>query len=70
MKQRRGFAAMSYDKRTSIARRGGLAVADEKRTFARDRQLAREAGRKGGARAAELRAEKAKLKEGQRHADD
>ena len=70
MKQVRGFAAMSRDKRTAIARRGGLAVADDKRTFARDRQLAIEAGRKGGVRNAELRAEKIKLKEGQRHADD
>jgi general stress protein YciG len=70
MKQIRGFAAMSRDKRTAIARRGGLAVADDKRSFAKDRQLARDAGRKGGERAAALRAERIKLKEGQRHADD
>lgn len=69
MKQIRGFAAMSQDKRTAIARRGGLAVTDDKRTFSKNRQLASEAGRKGGERRAFLRAEAAKLKEGQHNGD-
>jgi general stress protein YciG len=47
-KQRRGFAAMSLEQRTAIARKGGASVPDEKRAFSRDRALAVEAGRKGG----------------------
>jgi general stress protein YciG len=69
MKQIRGFAAMSKEKRTAIARRGGLAVASEKRTYSKDPLLASIAGRKGGERAAIVRAAWAKAKKGQHNGD-
>ncbi|HEY5107031.1 MAG TPA: KGG domain-containing protein [Caulobacteraceae bacterium] len=46
---RRGFAAMEPDRRKEIARRGGASVPSEKRSFAQNRDLAANAGRKGGA---------------------
>jgi general stress protein YciG len=46
---RRGFAAMDPERRREIARRGGASVPREKRSFAQDRDLAVNAGRKGGA---------------------
>lgn len=46
----RGFAAMDVERRRAIARKGGQSVPDEKRSFAQDRTLAAEAGRKGGRR--------------------
>lgn len=46
----RGFAAMDAERRREIARKGGKSVPDEKRSFAQDRTLAAEAGRKGGRR--------------------
>jgi general stress protein YciG len=45
---KRGFAAMSAEKRTEISRRGGAAVPNDKRSFSQDRELASSAGRKGG----------------------
>ena len=45
---RRGFAAMNPDRRREIARKGGASVPSEKRSFAKDRDLAASAGRKGG----------------------
>jgi uncharacterized protein len=48
IKSRRGFAAMDPERRREIARRGGAAVPDDKRSFAKDRDLAAAAGRKGG----------------------
>lgn len=45
----RGFASMSEEERREIARKGGESVPDEKRSFSQDRDLASEAGRKGGA---------------------
>ena len=39
---------MSPEKRREIARMGGLAISPEKRSFSQNRDLAREAGRKGG----------------------
>lgn len=47
-KARRGFAAMSKDRRVEIARKGGASVPDDKRSFSQDRDLAAAAGRKGG----------------------
>ncbi|MFG1371529.1 KGG domain-containing protein [Xanthobacter oligotrophicus] len=47
-KQRRGFAAMSPEKQREIASMGGSSVPAEKRSFATNRALAAEAGRKGG----------------------
>lgn len=47
-KQRRGFASMSPEKRSEIARMGGSSVPAEKRSFSQDRSLAADAGRKGG----------------------
>ena len=44
----RGFASMEAEKQREIARKGGRSVPDEKRSFSRNRQLASEAGRKGG----------------------
>ena len=45
---RRGFASMTPERRSEAARKGGASVPNEKRTFARDVELAREAGRRGG----------------------
>src|SRR5258708_977994 len=45
---RRGFAAMDPERRREIARRGGASVPSDKRSFAQDRSLAADAGRKGG----------------------
>jgi uncharacterized protein len=45
---RRGFAVMSPERRLEIARKGGASVPSEKRSFAKDRDLAATAGRKGG----------------------
>lgn len=45
---RRGFAAMSPERRREIARKGGASVPGDKRSFAKDRDLAATAGRKGG----------------------
>jgi hypothetical protein len=48
MSKPRGFAAMDRDRRREISRLGGAAVPGDKRTFAKDRDLAASAGRKGG----------------------
>ncbi len=47
-KAKRGFAAMSVEKRREIARKGGAAVPNEKRSFSQSPDLAAKAGRKGG----------------------
>lgn len=47
-KSRRGFASMSKERVTEIARKGGLAMPNEKRAYAVNRELARAAGKKGG----------------------
>jgi uncharacterized protein len=47
-KSNRGFAAMDEEKQRSIARKGGLSVPQERRSFSMDPGLAAEAGRKGG----------------------
>lgn len=44
----RGFASMDAGKQREIASKGGQSVPAEKRSFARDHDLAAEAGRKGG----------------------
>lgn len=44
----RGFASMDEQKQREIASKGGQSVPDEKRSFSQDRELAAEAGRKGG----------------------
>jgi uncharacterized protein len=44
----RGFASMDEDKQREIAKKGGESVPDEKRSFSQYRELASEAGRKGG----------------------
>jgi uncharacterized protein len=44
----RGFAGMDVDKQREIAKKGGANVPHEKRSFAKDRNLAAVAGRKGG----------------------
>lgn len=46
--KRRGFASMSPERRKELAIKGGRSVPDEKRSFAQNRDLAREAGRQGG----------------------
>ncbi len=46
---KRGFAAMDPERRREIARNGGASVPSEKRSFAQNRDLAANAGRKGGA---------------------
>lgn len=47
-KQRRGFAAMSPEKRREIASRGGKAAHEQGRGHEWDSEAARAAGRKGG----------------------
>jgi general stress protein YciG len=44
----RGFASMDSDRQREIASKGGQSVPAEERSFSRDRELASEAGRKGG----------------------
>ena len=44
----RGFASMDSDRQREIASKGGKSVPAEKRSFSQDRELASEAGRKGG----------------------
>lgn len=44
----RGFASMDMDRQREIASKGGRSVPAEKRSFSQDRELASEAGRKGG----------------------
>jgi hypothetical protein len=39
---------MDPERRREIARRGGASVPSDKRSFAQDRSLAADAGRKGG----------------------
>ena len=48
VRARRGFAIMSPERRLEIASKGGASVPGEKRSFAKDRELAATAGRKGG----------------------
>ena len=48
MSRGKSFADMDPQKVSEIARMGGKAVPAAKRSFARDRTLAVEAGRKGG----------------------
>jgi general stress protein YciG len=44
----RGFASMDEAKQREIASKGGRSVNPEDRSFSKDRDLAAEAGRKGG----------------------
>ena len=44
----RGFASMDEKKRREIASKGGHSVPPEERSFAKDPELAAEAGKKGG----------------------
>ena len=44
----RGFAGMDPNEQRNIASEGGQSVPEEKRSFSKDRELAAEAGRKGG----------------------
>ena len=45
---KRGFASMNPEKQREIASKGGRSVPSEKRSFALNRDLASNAGRKGG----------------------
>ena len=47
-KSARGFASMDPEKQRAIARKGGEAVPNEKRSFSQHPDLAAAAGRKGG----------------------
>lgn len=47
-KSKRGFGAMSPEKRREIAAKGGAAVPADKRTFSKRPDLASTAGAKGG----------------------
>jgi general stress protein YciG len=48
-KRKRGLACLSPERRREIASMGGKSVPPEKRAFARDAELAKQAGRVGGA---------------------
>ena len=58
-KGRRGFASMSAEKRREIASKGGRNVPGEHRAFAKRRDLATKAGRKGGLSSGRRRSAKA-----------
>ncbi len=45
---KRGFAAMDPERLREISKIGGASVPHDRRPYARDRELAAEAGRKGG----------------------
>jgi general stress protein YciG len=45
---KRGFASMDKDKQREIASKGGQSVDSKDRSFSKNRNLAVEAGRKGG----------------------
>ena len=45
---KRGFASMSPEKQRDISSKGGKSVPSEKRSFSQNRDLAAQAGRKGG----------------------
>ncbi len=45
---KRGFASMSPEKQREIASKGGKSVPSEKHSFSQNRDLASQAGRKGG----------------------
>lgn len=47
-KRPQGFAALSPERRQQVARLGGTAVNPANRSFSKSRDLAIEAGRKGG----------------------
>ncbi len=47
-KAKRGFAAMTPERRRELAARGGASVPAEKRSFSQSRELAASAGRAGG----------------------
>jgi general stress protein YciG len=47
-KSNKGFASMTPERRKEIASKGGRSVPKEKRSFSRDKSLARAAGKKGG----------------------
>ena len=53
---RRGFASISPEKQREIASMGGKSVPNEKRSFSLNRDLASEAGRKGGLKSGARRA--------------
>jgi hypothetical protein len=45
---KRGFGAMDKEQQRQISKKGGESVPPEERSFSKNPQLAREAGRKGG----------------------
>jgi general stress protein YciG len=47
-KRKQGFASLSLERRREIASMGGRSIPDANRAFSKQRDLAREAGRKGG----------------------
>jgi general stress protein YciG len=47
-KSKRGFASMSPERQREIASKGGKSVPGDKRSFSQNRDLAAQAGRKGG----------------------
>lgn len=47
-KSRRGFAGMTPEKRRQIASKGGASVPADQRPYAKNPELARIAGKKGG----------------------
>jgi general stress protein YciG len=57
--KRRGFGSLSPERRKEIAALGGRSVPEEKRSFAQNRDLAREAGRKGGTQSSRVKREAA-----------
>lgn len=44
----RGFASMTPERRLEVSRKGGASIPAEKRAYSVNRELAAEAGRKGG----------------------
>ena len=53
---KRGFGSMDAEQQREIARKGGLSVKPENRSFSKNPDLAREAGRKGGEKSRKAKA--------------
>ena len=59
-KAKYGFASMRSEQVRAISSKGGKSLPDEQRTFARNRNLASEAGQKGGLAAGRNRRQRVK----------
>lgn len=61
-KSKRGFASMDPERRKQVAAMGGAAVPGAKRAFSVDKELAKQAGKKGSEVSIGVRQENARLR--------